>query len=173
MDRQGTTFDTGFPPIANAQARILILGSMPGVKSLTDKQYYAHPRNAFWFIMQSLFGINTQHDYHSRCQQLVKHNIAVWDVLQSCQRPGSLDQHIVTSSITSNNFEHFFQQHPTIEKLCFNGAKAEQLYRKHVLPTLNKPYQSIMTVKLPSTSPAHANMTKEQKLLHWQKALMQ
>lgn len=165
-------FDLAFSPIADNGVKTLILGSMPGVKSLEHQQYYAHPRNAFWPIMQKLFGLDEQLNYSQRCQQLLSHHIAVWDVLQSCQRPGSLDQHIVNESAVSNNFELFFKQHPTIEKLCFNGAKAEQLYIKHVVPTLTEQYQLIDRIKLPSTSPAHASMNLSQKYEIWQQALI-
>jgi hypoxanthine-DNA glycosylase len=172
-DEQNTAppIETAFPALANKQAHILILGSMPGLKSLKDNQYYAHPRNAFWSIMSSLYSIDCQLDYQRRCHQLVQHKIAVWDVLHACQRPGSLDQHIVSDTIITNDFELFFQQHSLIKKICFNGSKAQQLYLKHVLPRLSQSYQSIERILLPSTSPAHARMTMEQKYLHWQKAL--
>lgn len=165
-------FDEAFPPIADSNAKILILGSMPGVKSLERQKYYAHPRNAFWPIMQKLFNLDEQLDYSQRCQHILSCEIAVWDVLKSCQRPGSLDQHIVNESLVSNNFDLFFKQHPAIEKICFNGSKAEQLYLKHVMPTLTEQYQSIDRVKLPSTSPAHASMSLNQKYQIWQQALV-
>jgi len=160
-----------FPAIADKHAHILILGSMPGVISLEQQQYYAHPRNAFWPIMTTLFDIAEDCSYDQRCEHLIKNNIAVWDVLKSCQRQGSLDQHIKADSMVANDFNTFFQQHPHIQKIVFNGAKAKQVFSHHVLPVLDNTMIQISQQQLPSTSPAHAAMTFEQKLQHWQQAL--
>ncbi|MCX4187254.1 DNA-deoxyinosine glycosylase [Methylophaga sp. OBS4] len=161
-----------FPPIAASNARVLILGSMPGVASLRQQQYYAHPRNAFWPIMASLFAFNPQWDYQTRCAYLTEQHIAVWDVLKACYRPGSLDQHIETDSIQANDFNTFLTKHNQIEHIFFNGMKAEQVFKHHVLPTLNEPLQSLPRLRLPSTSPAHAAMNQADKLLRWQQAIL-
>ena len=157
-----------FPPIAGIDAQILILGSMPGIKSLQEQQYYAHPRNAFWPIMASLFDFDLCLNYSARCQQLKQHYIAVWDVLRSCQRPGSLDQHIETESIVANDFLTFLTQYPKIKSIFFNGTKAEQVFHRYVLPTLTTAQQQIIRHKLPSTSPAHAAQSFDNKLSQWQ-----
>lgn len=162
---------TGFAAIENSNAEILILGSMPSVESLKQQQYYAHPRNAFWPIMANLFQFDLDLPYQQRCIKLTEHHIAVWDVLQSCQRQGSLDSNIEESSIIANDFSTFLQQHPDIQQICFNGTKAEQVFNRHVLPMLSEQQRGIARSKLPSTSPAHAAMTFEQKLGLWWQAL--
>lgn len=156
-----------FPPISGKDALILILGSMPSVKSLEQQQYYAHPRNAFWPIMSALLSITEELDYKECCAQLVNNQVAVWDVVRACQRKGSLDQHIESNSMIANDFNLFFQQHPEIQQIFFNGTKAEQVFNRHVLPSLNERQLSIARLRLPSTSPAHAAMTFEQKLSIW------
>ena len=111
----------GFPPIARGDASILILGSLPGARSIAEQQYYAHPQNAFWKIMAELFGI--EGDYVRRCQLLCEHGIALWDVLQSSIRPGSMDTAIRLDSAQPNDFESFFAEHPAIRTIGFNGAR--------------------------------------------------
>ena len=156
-----------FPPISGPDARILILGSMPGKASLLATQYYAHPRNAFWKIVGRIFHIDCSLPYRRRCDALVKNKIALWDVLKACTRSSSLDADIVESSIIPNAFEPFFATHSRIEAVYLNGATAAQAYRKKVLPGLSHPAASISAVRLPSTSPAHAAMSFEQKLAAW------
>ena len=98
---------------------------------------------------------------------LVKNKIAVWDVLQSCFRSGSLDAAIKMKSIKVNDFNWLFSTYTTIEKVCFNGAKAEAIYTKHIMPHLQEQFEYIKYVRLPSTSPAYASMTQEQKAQAW------
>lgn len=157
----------GFPPIADAWARILILGSMPSEASLQKQEYYGHPRNAFWKMMAQLFGFDYLASYAQRTAVLKKHHVAVWDVMQACERQGSLDSAIVDSSITPNNFLDFFQQHKNIRAVFFNGAKAEQEFRKRVLPSLPENQQALSYKKLPSSSPAMASLSFEEKLSEW------
>lgn len=156
-----------FPPIVAENARILILGTMPGRESLAQQQYYAHPRNAFWPIMGELFGFDAREDYLTRQAQLTKRGIAVWDVLQSCIRASSLDADIDSESIVPNNFVGFFEAHSAIDRICFNGSKAAQLFRRHVQPHLPSRTEPIEYVFLPSTSPAHAGMNFAKKLQAW------
>ncbi len=157
----------GFPPIAKPDATILILGSMPGQKSLEENQYYAHPRNSFWPIICKLFNANNNMGYKERKNLLRKHKIALWDVLKRCYREGSLDSDIDYSTIETNDFRSFFIKHPKIKAVFFNGTKAEQLFNKNVLKRLEQQYQNLEFHRLPSSSPAHASMTREQKLLKW------
>jgi TDG/mug DNA glycosylase family protein len=157
-----------FPPIARSNARVLILGSMPGVASLAVGEYYAHPRNAFWPIMGAVFGAGPELPYEARVERLVAQRVAVWDVLKTCFRGGSLDSSIVEDSIVPNDFAGFFAAHPKIERVCFNGAKAEQAFRRYVLPALDVEMEY---VRLPSTSPAHAGMSFAKKLAVWQEEL--
>jgi len=157
----------GFPPIADAHARILILGSLPGQVSLQRQQYYAQPQNAFWKIMGRLFGAGPELPYEDRAQNLVRNRIALWDVCAAAQRPGSLDAAIVHSSVVPNDFAAFIATHPHVELICFNGGKAADLYRRLVLPDLPAAVRAIRTETLPSTSPAHAAMPFEEKLTRW------
>lgn len=158
----------GFPPIAAPDARILILGSMPGKRSLEKYQYYAHPRNSFWPIMRRLLSADAELNYNDRKNLLLTNKIAVWDVLKSCYRKGSLDADIDQSSVEPNHFRSFLTEQNNITHIFFNGAKAAQLFNKNVLNTLGEEHQNLGYIKLPSTSPAHAAMTMQQKLLTWQ-----
>lgn len=156
-----------FPPIAQRDARVLILGSMPGVRSLEMQQYYAHQQNGFWYIMTSLLGAKDCDAYDERTALLQQHKIAVWDVLKYCVRVGSLDSAIEKDSMVVNDFAGFFAVHPDICHVFFNGKKAEKEYRRHVLPFLPEVCQDIQYKGLPSTSPAMASLSKEDKLKIW------
>jgi hypoxanthine-DNA glycosylase len=156
-----------FEPVIRPGARVLILGSMPGLRSLEAQQYYAHPRNAFWPIMAELLGASAELGYVERLSMVQQHNIALWDVLADCYRPGSLDSAIVESSIEANDFVALFQQYPTLRAVFFNGGKAEQSFRKHVMPGMGDRIASIRLQRLPSTSPAHASLSYAQKLESW------
>jgi len=162
---------TSFPPIIGKVPKTLILGSMPGMESLKQQRYYAHPRNAFWPIMMSLFEQSHALDYQQRCDMLKQQQIAVWDVLKSCRRPGSLDQHIEAESMIANDFVAFMQTHPTIQQIFFNGGKAEQVFKRYVMKQLEATGISPRYLRLPSTSPAHAAMSFETKQQLWHQAL--
>ena len=154
-----------FAPIIGTSAHTLILGSMPGVASLAAHQYYAHPRNAFWPIMGELFGAGLSVPYEERTEILLRSGIAVWDVLKLCTRHGSLDSAIVESTIETNDFASLITAHASIERIFFNGAKAESSFRRYVRPT--QAVSQIDFVRLPSTSPAFASMSFERKLESW------
>jgi double-stranded uracil-DNA glycosylase len=156
-----------FAPIASARARTLILGTMPGAASLAAGEYYAHPRNRFWDILGTICGFHRNDPYRVRCAQLISARIAVWDVLQSCTRPGSLDGNIARDSIVVNDFAVFFAAHRGIRRVLFNGAAAEALYRRHVVA----PPPALEYVRLPSTSPANAAVAPVDKLYAWRAAL--
>ena len=157
-----------FKLLAKPQAQILILGSVPSVTSLEKQQYYAHPRNAFWRIIAALFNDNKPLSYAQGEAFLQAQGIAVWDVLESCIRQGSLDSAIQKQSIKVNDFSALFKAFPTLHTIFFNGAAAEALYKKNVLPELSPAQKSLKRVKLPSTSPAYAAMCYEDKLAAWQ-----
>lgn len=156
-----------FPPIADKNARILILGSIPGKASLEAGQYYAHPRNQFWPIIAALLRRGPFPDYPAKIQALLDADIAVWDVMRSCYRPGSLDAAIDKNTVIANDFQRFFAAHPRIRQIFFNGATAEQAFRRWVLPDLLIP--NLRLQRLPSTSPAHAALSLQQKLQCWSK----
>lgn len=160
-----------FPPIETVAARCLILGSMPGVASLQAAQYYAHPQNRFWPIMGRLLGFDAaQTSYAQRVAYLQDAGIALWDVLQSCERSGSLDSAIRRDSQVINDFPAFFVAHPEIRRVCFNGAHAAQIFKRFVQPLLPDGL-GLQLVRLPSTSPAHASLSFEDKLVAWQQVL--
>jgi len=159
--------DTGFPCTADRDAKVLILGSMPSRKSLAADQYYAHPQNVFWPIMAELFGFDASMDYAERLSQLQKNKVALWDVAHACVRPGSLDSAIEMETVVANDFTAFFIQHPDIKAIFFNGRKAEELFRRLVLPELPTMFQQIERHLLPSTSPANAGMSRLGKLEVW------
>lgn len=156
-----------FPPVANADATVLILGSMPGKESLNQNQYYAHPQNAFWKIMGELVGARRELPYTERLLKLTAAHIALWDVLKTCEREGSLDSDIQNE--TSNDFVAFFKAYPLITHVFFNGAKAEQSFNKFVRGQQTLP--QLEFTRLPSTSPAHAGMRYEEKLKLWSAVL--
>ena len=159
----------GFPPILGAQPQVLILGSAPSVASLAAGQYYGHPRNAFWWIMGELYWPDQTLDYPQRCERLIKQGIAVWDVLASCERPGSLDSAIVAGSEVCNDIPGLLHEQPGIQCVLLNGGKAQQSFRRHLRSRLEVSLPSI--VNLPSTSPANAGMRPPEKLIRWAEAL--
>jgi TDG/mug DNA glycosylase family protein len=166
-----TDYIHSFPPIARPDAQRLILGSMPGIASLEAQQYYAHPRNAFWQIMQAVLGMPAGLSYEERVEQLLSHRIATWDVLKTCTRSGSLDSAIDSSTMVVNDFASFFASHPHIELVCFNGTHTYDVWRKHIARTLPEPFASIPTLRLPSTSPAHASLSLAEKVIRWKQGL--
>ncbi len=153
---------TAFPPVAAADAKILILGSMPGEESLQRGEYYAHPRNSFWRIMGQLFGFAPDLPYPQRLEQLLKNRIALWDVLSACTRDGSLDADI--KSPEPNDLLSFLREHPQIGAIYCNGQTAYKFLVRN-LPQ-GKDFLLPITV-LPSTSPAHASISPIKKFEKW------
>jgi double-stranded uracil-DNA glycosylase len=158
---------SGFAPISSPSVRVLILGTLPGRVSLQRGEYYAQPRNVFWRIMGDLLEAGPELSYANRTRQLVRMNVALWDVCASAHRLGSLDSSIQIASVVPNDFAAFFEAHSHIRLVCLNGAKAAALYEHLVLPRLSEPVQRIRRERLPSTSPAHASMPYREKLLRW------
>ena len=158
----------GFPPIARTDATILVLGTMPGKASLQARQYYAHGRNSFWKLVAAILGFEVSSPYDERVASLIAARIAVWDVLKRCTRESGLDSDI--DDPVPNNFAEFFKTHRQIDQVCFNGRKAENLYKTHVLESIATPFDYR---RLPSTSPANASLSFENKLAAWSAALRQ
>lgn len=157
----------GFPPVVAKTPHTLILGSMPGIKSLAAGQYYAHPQNAFWKIMARLFDMPAD-TYPQRVKIIKDNGLALWDTLKQCERDGSLDAMISDETIEVNDFAAFFKKHRSITRVFFNGSKSEGEFRKRVLPGLPSGVAARLTLsRLPSTSPAHAGMGFEAKVKAW------
>ena len=150
-----------FNPIADDKSKILILGSMPGVQSLEEKQYYAHPKNQFWPILFTLFKEPIEYKYENRVRFVLNKRIAIWDVVATCSREGSLDSNI--KNVTINDFKKFYLAYPNIKFVAFNGTKAFDLYKKGVGELEIGPREY---TQLPSTSPANT-LKFEEKLNKW------
>lgn len=162
----GEAIIRSFEPIATREARVLVLGSMPGVASLEAGQYYAHPMNAFWRIMGELIGAGPEKPYEERVRLLKTRRIAVWDVLHTCIRPGSLDSDIRDE--VPNDFAAFFAAHPAISHIGLNGGKAAASFKRHAARHCPP---GIVVATLPSTSPAHAGRSFAEKCALWRAAL--
>jgi hypoxanthine-DNA glycosylase len=161
------TDDEGFPPLVGRDPAVLILGSLPGKKSIIEQEYYAHPQNTFWKIMGELFGARPGLPYTERVTRLTNRRIAVWDVLQSSARPGSLDSSIRLQSAKCNDFPTFLRRHSGIGSICFNGKKAADLFTRLAAGEVLRQYPQLQLQTLPSTSPAHAAMPFAEKLKRW------
>ena len=162
--------DIGFPPILGSKPKVLILGSMPSQKSLSKQQYYGYPQNAFWKIMAKIFEYPEEFSYSKRTEIVIQHGIAIWDVIHSCVRPGSLDSSIQKDTVIENNIPELIEHNPSIKKILCNGGTAYQLFQKHFNSWI-KNHPEIKLEKLPSTSPAHASLNFDQKLMIWSKAI--
>jgi TDG/mug DNA glycosylase family protein len=158
---------TGLAPIARRDARVLILGSMPGAASLAMQRYYAHPANAFWPLVAAVLGKPLPGRYAQRCTLLRQHGIALWDVVHRCVRPGSLDSAIDPRSVVANDIAGLLSTHRRIGHVFFNGGGAEQLFRRHLLPQLREQHPALCYARLPSSSPAHAALRFSEKLAAW------
>lgn len=155
-----------FDYIAGDDPKVLILGSMPGVKSLEEAQYYAHPQNAFWKIMNKMLKSDAK-EYEEKLGLLKQNNIALWDVLKHCKREGSLDSDIKKDTIIINDFKEFFRNYPTVKTVFFNGGTAHNEFKKRVMSDIQKEFGYLKFFKLPSTSPANARMRFDEKYDKW------
>ncbi len=157
----------GFECAARANARVLILGTLPGKVSLERGEYYAQPRNVFWRIMGEIAGASPDLPYKDRLRSLKENGIALWDVCAAGRRSGSLDTAIRLSTVETNDFRGFLRAHTGVGLICFNGKKAKEIYDRKVPQKPLTLFERIRYEVLPSTSPAHAAMTYEQKLSRW------
>lgn len=140
---------------------------MPGKASLADQAYYAHPRNQFWPLMEALFGIARDLPYAQRCKRLTARHVAVWDVLSECVREGSLDSAINESSIVPNDIGGFLRRHRAIRHVFFNGHKSQQIFKRYIVAGGLQLERELIYHRLPSTSPAHASLTLDDKRKAW------
>ncbi|MCF6241749.1 MAG: DNA-deoxyinosine glycosylase [Bacteroidales bacterium] len=149
-----------FEPIINKNSKVLILGTMPGIKSLAENQYYAHPRNAFWKIMFQLFDTDFSENYEIRKKLILDNHLALWDTLKLCFREGSLDSNIKNEE--ANDIHELLKKHPKIHSIIFNGKNAEKFYKRYF-----KKKKQISYYCLSSTSPANARKQLDEKLVEW------
>ena len=157
----------GLAPIIAPGARVLILGSLPSRLSLEKQQYYGNPQNAFWRIMGELFSAGPELCYAGRKRNLLRNRVALWDVLATSVRPGSMDSAIDFSSAAANDFTTLLREQGEIATVCFNGRVAAKLFERLVAPGLKNRPNSIDYKILPSTSPAYASMRFAEKLQRW------
>jgi TDG/mug DNA glycosylase family protein len=153
----------GFEPIVGREPRVLVLGTAPSELSLEKGQYYAHPRNDFWRIMETLFSAGRPLEYAERVEVLKRAGVALWDVLREADRVGSLDANI--KKPVPNDMAGLLRDHPSIRAVFFNGATAEGLFSAHVSSSLAE--SALRFVRLPSTSPANATISFALKLAAW------
>ena len=155
----------GFAPLWRPDARILVLGSMPGVASLTAGRYYAHPRNAFWVIVDAALGVPHGLGYRARTRALCAAGVAVWDVVRGCRREGSLDAAI--RDVEANDVQALVRRSPDLRAIFCNGQAARSLLTRSGQDAAI----GLPIVRLPSTSPAHAAMPVDEKIRVWSTAL--
>jgi hypoxanthine-DNA glycosylase len=153
----------GLPPLIDDRSRVLILGSFPSEESLRREQYYAFARNQFWPIMAALFGFDHRSPYEERVRALLGHHVAVWDVIDRCSRKGSADQAIQREE--PNALVDLLSIHPGIRHIAFNGGRAAETARRQVPELLEIP--GLVWRRLPSTSPAHAGRSLQEKVRAW------
>ncbi len=152
-----------FLPQINNKSKILILGSMPGIKSLEMQQYYAHPQNRFWKIMALICDCENLNNmkYEDKIKTLLSNKIALWDVIADCNRTGSLDSDIENE--IPNKIPELLEKYTGIKKICFNGSKSYIEFKKN-FPELLKEYECL---KMPSTSPANAKFSLNDLYNEW------
>lgn len=155
-----------FPPVVDAETRILVLGSLPGVRSLAAEQYYAHPQNRFWRVTAAVFGEETPDGYAERLAMLARHGVGLWDVLRSAVRPGSLDSNI--SAGIPNDIPALFGRLPALGTAVFNGKTAARVFDRHFR---RDDFPAVRFIDLPSTSPANASFSLERLTRCWRSAL--
>ncbi|OMG73979.1 DNA-deoxyinosine glycosylase [Burkholderia ubonensis] len=151
----------GFPPVVGPATHTMILGSFPGEASLDAVQYYAHPRNQFWRLLGAVLGEAELHElaYQARLERVLTHGVGIWDVLAACHREGSLDSAIRNAK--PNDFDALREHAPLLKKVCFNGKTAGRF--AEVIGAAG--YETLV---LPSSSPANAMLSFDQKLVFWQ-----
>ena len=154
-----------FLPILSNEPRILILGSLPGDLSIKENQYYAHPQNRFWKILFAIYNESFSENYEFRQQLILNNHLALWDVAHSAIRKGSMD--VEMKDEKPNKIYELLTQYPTIEKVLFDGKKAEQLFFKNFEQKTHINY-----ISLPSTSPANAQYSLDRLIEIWKNALI-
>ena len=166
------TLVESFPPQVGAGCRLLLLGTVPSVTSLAMRQSYAHPHNLFWPFMGELYGAGPELPYAARIARLQACGVGIWDVLERCERPGSLDSGIVAASEVPNDIPGLLRAHPSIAAIALNGAKAGQVFARRIEPAIDAARrENLVVLALPSTSPANASIPRVAKLERWRELL--
>ena len=161
-----------FQPQVGAGCRVLVLGTVPSLKSLQMQQSYAHPHNLFWPFMGLLFDAGPERPYAERIARLHAAGVGIWDVLKHCERPGSLDSSILVESEVANDIPGLLEAYPSIEAIALNGTKAQQVFARRIGPVIPPARLArIEILALPSTSPANASIPREVKLERWRALL--
>lgn len=160
----------GLPPALGSTPRVLVLGSMPGSASLAQAEYYAHPRNDFWRIVEDVFSIPRTRDYAARIAALNEAGVGLWDVLAECHRAGSLDAAIAGEGRRHNDVTGLLESHPRIARVLLNGAFAATTFQRLARAGRGVP-AAVECIRLPSTSPANASIPYPRKLALWGAAL--
>lgn len=146
-------------PMFNEDSRILILGTFPSVKSREGQFFYHHPQNRFWKVLAAVCQVDVPSSIEEKTQFLLKHNIAVWDVIQSCEISGSSDSSI--KNVVPNDLS-IILDHSKVERIFANGNKSYELYIRYCLSKVGRDI-----IKLPSTSPANASFSLERLIEAW------
>jgi hypoxanthine-DNA glycosylase len=149
-----------FEPIINKNSKVLILGTMPGIKSLEENEYYGNKRNAFWPILYRLFDEEITENYDKKKKFILKHKLALWDTLKLCYREGSLDAKIKNEA--PNAIDKLINNYNSINYIIFNGKGSEKFYKRYF-----EPISEINYITLPSTSPANAQKSFNEKFKEW------
>ena len=170
MRESSSPLSCGFAPVLGRAPRVLVLGSLPGQTSIAAGEYYAMPRNAFWWVMGGICNATPELAYSVRLKRLKAAGIALWDVLHAAVRPGSLDAAIVSATEQPNDIAALIGRRTDIRLIAFNGRKAAALFRRHVEPSL--PRDDVEFAILPSTSPAYAALDRGAKLELWRRSLL-
>lgn len=161
-----------FPPQVGPHCRVLILGTVPSLRSLELRQSYGHAQNLFWPFMGELFDAGPQLPYAERIARLHARGVGIWDVLERCERRGSLDSDIVVASEVPNDIPRLLAHEPEIAAIALNGGKALQVFERRIAPRIDaERAQSLRILAMPSTSPANASIPRAVKLGRWRELL--
>lgn len=172
VKKTSSTNVKSFSPQIAQGCRVLILGTAPSVKSLAMQQSYAHAQNLFWPLMGEMFDAGPELEYAERVRRLHARGIGIWDVLASCERSGSLDSAIVRASEVPNDIVGLLARQPSIAAIALNGGHAQRSFRRIVLPKIDaKRLATLKLLDLPSTSPANASMSRDNKRRQWRSLL--
>jgi len=161
---------SSFPPQVGAGCRVLVLGTVPSLRSLEMRQSYAHPHNLFWRFMGELYDAGPDLPYAERIARLHAAGVGIWDVLKDCERPGSLDSSIRVESEVPNDIPGLLEDYPTIAAIVLNGGKAQQVFARRIAPGIPSD-RRIEILAMPSTSPANASISRAVKLDRWRSML--